>query len=91
MHWSGVMKGLNDTDFTGTLIEKGTLVRSPREGDIVIWGPGTGAHTAFWVGEGFTVGFGHSPGAPDRVAETDMNAYFISVGQPGVRYFSFTP
>lgn len=88
LHWSGV-KGLTDTDYTGTLLRKGKTVSSPVEGDVVIWGPDTGVHAAFYVGDRFTVGFGHSPGAPNRVSLSAMNAYFASVHEPMVRYLSF--
>lgn len=92
LHWLGV-KSVTDTDYTGTLLEKGRLVNSPAAGRVAIWGPGTGAHAAFVTakhgGDWYTVGFGHQ-GAPDRQTLSAMNAYFESVAQPGVRYLDFS-
>jgi hypothetical protein len=87
----------NDTDYTGTLLEKGQLVdpTNVRSADCVIWGPGTGEHAAMLTdhdeGGWWTVGFGHSPGAPDRVRLPDMTAWMVAHGHPGVRFLSFAP
>jgi hypothetical protein len=81
--------GLNDNDYTGSLLQKGKLVHTPTPGDCVIFGGGTGEHAAMITYNGFTIGFGHSPGAPNRVALHDMVAYFYSHGHPGVRFLSF--
>lgn len=93
MHWHGV-KGLSDTDYTGTLLKKGKLIPAPKVGCVVIWGPGTGAHAAFITAkvgltDWMTVGFGHQ-GAPDRNLLSSMNRYFRSVNEPGVRFLSFS-
>jgi hypothetical protein len=87
----------NDTDYTGTLLEKGTLVdqANAKPADCVIWGPGTGEHAAMLTendeGGWWTVGFGHSPGAPDRVLLSDMTAWMVANGHPDVRFLSFAP
>jgi hypothetical protein len=93
LHWLGV-KSVTSTDYTGTLLQKGKPLRHPRPGCVAIWGPGTGAHAAFvtehikGTSDWYCVGFGHQ-GAPDRNTLSGMNAYFDSVGQPGVRFLSF--
>jgi hypothetical protein len=93
LNWLGV-KGLSDSDFTGSLLTKGKLISSPHAGCVAIWGPGTGDHAAFVTehikggSDWYCVGFGHQ-GAPDRNTLSGMNAYFKSIGKPGVRYLSF--
>ena len=93
LHWLG-NKSVNDRDYTGTLLQKGKMIPKPVPGCVAVWGPGTGAHTAFITehikggSDWYCVGFGHQ-GAPDRNTLHGMNAYFDSVGQPGVRYLSF--
>jgi hypothetical protein len=89
-HWAGV-PGTSETDYTGSLLENGKLVSEPRPGDCVIWGGGTGEHAAMFVGDGWTIGFGHSPGAPNRVRLDDMTAWMTQHGHPGVRFLSFAP
>ncbi len=90
-HWAGV-KSLNDHDYTGTLIQKGTQVGSAVPGCAVIFGPGTGTHVGMATekqgGDWFVVAFGHQ-GAPDRVLLSVLRAYFAKAGHPGVRYFTF--
>lgn len=93
LHWLGV-KVVTSIDYTGTLLQKGKLVDGPAPGRVAVWGPGTGAHTAFITekvgnGDWYCVGFGH-PGAPDRNTLSGMNTYFASVGQPGVRFLEFS-
>jgi hypothetical protein len=83
------IKGLTDQDWTGTLLTKGRLVYTPTPGDCVIFGGGSGEHAAMITYNGFTIGFGHSPGAPNRVALHDMAEWFRQHGHPGVRYLSF--
>lgn len=90
LHWCGV-PGTNSTDYTGTLLQKGKLVAEPKPGDCVIWGGGTGEHAAMYVGDGFTIGFGHSPGAPNRVSLAAMSGWMSAHNHPGVRFLSFTP
>lgn len=90
LHHVGVKK-VNNLDYTGTLLDKGTRV-SPskaKPGDVIIFGGGTGKHAAIKTYNGFCIGFGHWPGAPDRTKITDMSAWFLSHGYPGVRYLSF--
>ena len=87
-HWVGI-PGLDDRDYTGTLLQKGRLVTKPKAGDCVIFGGGTGEHAAMVTFNGYTIGFGHSPGAPNRVKLTDMIAWFQAHNHPGVRYLSF--
>jgi hypothetical protein len=89
-HWVGVA-GLTDTDYTGTLLEKGKPVVKPKAADTVIFGGGTGEHAALVTWNGFTIGFGHSPGAPNRVKLADMVAWFQAHGHPGVRFLAFLP
>lgn len=93
--WAGV-KGFTDTDYTGTLLERGKPVRieEAKLGDGLVWGPGTGEHIAMWTGrltpeDGWCIGFGHSPGAPNRNRVSDMTAYFDSHGHPGLRVIRF--
>lgn len=96
-HWSGV-PGFTDTDYTGTLLEKGHLLAertSWRPADCVIFGPGTGRHAAMLTGREGTddwwiVGFGYQ-GAPDRGTLSASIAYFERDGHPGVRVLSFAP
>jgi hypothetical protein len=91
LHWHGIT-GLTGTDYTGTLLQKGKLIRSPKQGCVAIWGPGTGAHAAFVTekhgADWYVVGFGHQ-GAPDRNTLSGMNRYFESVHEPGVRFLEF--
>jgi hypothetical protein len=92
LKWGGV-KTVTSTDFTGSLLQKGNPLSAPKPGCVAVWGPGTGAHTAFVTekvgnGDWFCVGFGHQ-GAPDRNTLSGMNAYFHSIGQPGVRFLDF--
>lgn len=93
LKWCG-NKLVTCTDYTGTLLEKAKIVSRPAHGRGVIWGPGTGAHFA-WLTEHiaggndwYCVGFGRQ-GAPDRNTLHGMNAYFASIGEPGVRYLDF--
>lgn len=102
LHWSGVKHGLDhaqspltNTDYTGTLLQKGrhVTVAQVRHADVVIYGPGTGTHAAmirervsetdFW-----TVGFGH-PGGPDRVLHSVLARWFADHGHPGVTFLAF--
>lgn len=93
LRWGGV-KSVTATDYTGTLLQKGKPIPGPKRGCVAVWGPGTGAHTAFitehiaGTADWYCVGFGHQ-GAPDRVTLSGMNAYFRSVGEPGVRFLEF--
>lgn len=93
--WAGV-PGFTDTDYTGTLLERGkpVTISDARPGDGVVWGPGTGEHIAMWTErisatDGWVIGFGHSPGAPNRVRLSDMTAYFQTHGHPEVRIIRF--
>lgn len=88
---AGGVQGLTDQDYTGTLLQKGRLVQKPKPGDCAIFGGGTGRHAAMVTYNGYTIGFGHSPGAPDRVKLSDMIAWFAQHGYPGVRYLAFLP
>lgn len=93
LHWVGV-RSVTDTDFTGTLLTKGRQLTNPRSGAVVVWGPGTGTHTAFiteraGTSDWWCVGFGHQ-GAPDRVTLSAMNSYFSRIGHPGVRFLNLT-
>lgn len=96
-HWSGGTI-CNDSDYTGTLLQKGRAVtNSPKlwlPSFCVIFGPETGTHAAMLTERNgatdwWTIGFGHSPGAPDRVALSVMTAWMINHGHPGVRVLSF--
>jgi hypothetical protein len=94
-HWAGV-PGLTDTDYTGTLLEKGRLLTNRaawQPGDCVIFGPGTGDHAAMLTtpdgADWWTIGFGHQ-GAPDRVTLSGTAAWFEQHGMPDVRVLSFT-
>ncbi len=95
LHWCG-SKSVTSKDYTGTLLAKGRPFSSPVAGRVAVWGPGTGAHTAFVTEktedgrDWYCVGFGHQ-GAPNRVTLSAMSAYFHSIGQPGVRYLDFAP
>lgn len=92
LHWLGV-KCVTDTDYTGSLLQKGRPILHPQPGCVAVWGPGTGDHTAFVTekvgnGDWYVVGFGHQ-GAPDRNTLSGLNAYFASIGHPGVRFLDF--
>lgn len=92
--WCGI-KTVDDKDFTGTLLKKGKLVKTPKPGDCAIFGPGDGDHAAMVTekatgGDWWTIGFGHQ-GAPDRVLLSVMRDYFNKHGEPGVRFLAFTP
>lgn len=95
LHWLG-NRVVTKYDYTGTLLQKGKLVARPARGLVAVWGPGTGAHTAFITehirggSDWYCVGFGHQ-GAPDRNTLSGMDAYFVSIGQPGVRFLDFAP
>jgi cell wall-associated NlpC family hydrolase len=92
-HWVGIPK-VTDTDYTGTLLQKGRLISlaNAKPGDCVIWGPGTGTHAAMLTErdghDWWCVGFGHQ-GAPDRVLLSVLDDYFIRAGHPGVRFLDF--
>lgn len=86
----GGVKGLSHFDYTGTLLAKGKHVPTPEPADCVIFGGGTGEHAAMVTFNGYCIGFGHWPGAPNRVKLADMIAYFQHT-HPGVRYLSFLP
>lgn len=96
-HWSGV-PGFTDTDWTGTLLEKGHLLldrTSWKPADCVIFGGGTGDHAAMLTerdgtADWWIVGFGHQ-GAPDRGTLSGTIAWFEQNRMPGVRVLSFTP
>jgi hypothetical protein len=96
-HWAGV-SGLADTDYTGTLLEKGHLHAdrtSWKPGDCVIFGGGTGDHAAMLTERDGTtdwwiVEFGVQ-GAPDRGTLSGTSEWFEQHGKPGVRVLSFAP
>lgn len=77
----------NGTGYTGTLINKGKQVGHPQVGDIVVYGGGTGHHTAVVVEAGadpLTVSHGWE-GGPLYIRVSAER-----VSQPaGVRYFSY--
>lgn len=79
------------TDWTGTLLEKGELVRPShaRPADIIIFGGGEGEHAAVKTYNGYCIGFGHWPGSPNRVGILELSDWFRQHGHPGVRYLSF--
>jgi len=92
LHWVGV-KTVTDTDYTGTLLQKGKPLAKPQPGCVAVWGPGAGVHTALvsekaGTNDWWCIGFGHQ-GAPDRVTLSNLNAYFDRIGQPGVRFLNF--
>lgn len=94
LHWFGV-KGVTDSDWTGTLWDKGKVLSSPKPGCGVIFGPHPGEHIAMITeqddrGVWWAIGFGHT-GAPDRVSLPDLKAYFSKRGHPGVRYIDLIP
>lgn len=89
LHWFKV-PGVTDSDWTGTLWDKGKVLTSPRPGCGVIFGPHPGEHIAMITekdehGEWWAIGFGHT-GAPDHVSLANLKAYFSRAGHPGVRY-----
>lgn len=92
VHWCGNRR-VSDTDYTGTLLEKGKEIGSPKPGCCVIFGGGTGEHAAMITekdshGVWWTIGFGHQ-GGPDHVSLPNMKAYFAEAGHPGVRFLEF--
>ncbi len=86
-------KKLTHLDYTGTLLKKGLLVppSKSKPGDVIIFGGDTGKHAAIKTYNGFCIGFGHWPGAPNRNNIVEFAAWFKKVGHPGVRYLSFFP
>lgn len=88
LHWTG-NKQVSDSDFTGTLLQKGNQISSPQAGCVVVWGPGNGVHTAFITEQSgsdwYTIGFG-GQGAPDKVLLSAMNQYF---NHSGTRFLTF--
>jgi len=90
-HWCGLTV-FADTDYTGTLLQKGQAVRVPKPGDCVIFGPGTGVHAGMVTerqgSDWWVVAFGHNP--PDRVLLSHLETYFTQAGKPGVRFLAFT-
>jgi len=91
LHWCGI-HSVTDTDYTGTLLQKGHHHTDPAPGRVVIFGAAPGVHAAIITekinGAWYAVGFGHQ-GAPDRVALTNLEAYFKSAGHPGVTFLEF--
>lgn len=91
MHWAGITT-VNDTDATGTLLEKGKAVKDPAIGRICIFGPGPGVHAAMFVGRSGgvwqLVEFGEQS-APDEISLPNAIAYFRSRSEPGVRFRDF--
>lgn len=65
--------------YTGTLITGGTPVSSPKPGDLVIYGSGTGHHVEMYVGPGNkTIGHGSAPvdpGVIDLFGDGDFRFY----------------
>lgn len=93
-HWVGIAS-TTDTDYTGTLLQKGKKVTAPKPGDCAIFGPGTGAHAVMVTEpagdkDWWCIGFGHQ-GAPDRVLLSVLETYFNLHKQPRVRFLAFTP
>jgi len=94
LHWFGV-RGVTDSDWTGTLWDKGKVLTGPKPGCGVIFGARPGEHIAFISekdehGVWWTIGFGHQ-GAPTHVSLPNMKHYFESRGHHGVRYIDLIP
>lgn len=91
LHWVGVTK-VSDTDATGTLLQKGKRLSTPKPGCVVIFGAAPGEHAAFITentsGTWWTIGFGHQ-GAPNRVPLSVMENYFRARGHSGVTFLDF--
>lgn len=91
LHWVGCKK-VDQYDYTGTLLQKGKHISSPKVGCVVIFGAAPGEHAALITEKDshgwWTIGFGHQ-GAPDRVTLANMRAYFDNAGHPGVTYLDF--
>lgn len=65
--------------YTGTLVANGKQVSTPRPGDLVIYGPGTGHHVEMYVGPGDkTIGHGSAPvdpGVIDLFGDSDFRFF----------------
>ncbi len=101
LHWSGVQHGLQfpggpltASDYTGTLLEKGKhlTVGQVREGDLIIYGPGTGTHAVFVRGRisptDFWVISHGEQGDPSRLKHSQLETYFAG-SHPGVTFLGF--
>lgn len=93
-HWFGI-PGVTDSDWTGTLWDKGKHISEPKPGCGVIFGPHPGEHIAMVTekdahGVWWCIGFGHQ-GAPDHVSLPNLKKYFADNGHPGVRFIDLIP
>lgn len=62
-HHSDIVNGQGwRAGYTGTLLQHGRAESSPIPGDAIIYGPGTGEHTALYTGGGLVVSHGSEAG-----------------------------
>lgn len=87
-HWAGV-KGVTDTDWTGTLGKKGRQLERPTPGCVVLFGAPPYVHMAVMVDAYHAVGFG-SQSSPDESSLVGLIAYFNSRGHPGHAFRDLT-
>lgn len=87
-HWSGV-KDVTDTDWTGTLGQKGLWLVEPVPGCFVFFGSPPYVHMAVMVDKRHAIGFG-DPQAPDESTLAGLIAYFAGVGHPGHTFRDLT-
>lgn len=83
-HWAGCTT-VTDSDWTGTLWNKGTVLPAPQPSCLVIFGPPPGVHAAIWMSDSDVIEFGWQ-GAPDASTLSGLEEYFAGKGHPGVRY-----
>jgi len=86
--WVGV-RGVTDTDWTGTLGQKGKRLDRPVPGCFVFFGPAPYVHMAVMVDGHDAIGFG-SQAAPDASSLIGLIAYFNSRGKPGHAFRDLT-
>jgi len=92
-HWVGV-KSVTDTDFTGTLAQKGKPIKSPKRGAFVFFGSPPYVHMGVLVKPWrapvwHVIAFGEQD-APDENTLPDLLAYFKKHGHPGHAFRDLT-
>jgi hypothetical protein len=87
-HWAGV-EGVTDTDWTGTLGQKGVRLADPVPGCAVFFGTPPYVHMGIMGKRGHVLGFGTQTG-PDRNTLAALIAYFAGHGHPGYAFRDLT-
>lgn len=87
-HWTGV-KNVTDTDWTGTLCQKGQRVREAETGLFVFFGQPPFVHMGIMETRSSVIGFGTQT-APDRNSLAGLLSYFAGQGHPGHEFRDLT-